>query len=53
MSCMGMPRRYSSPGPSPVRVWALDETLNIFPNPPVANRHALVWNTCRSPVANS
>ncbi len=53
MSSIGMPRRYSRPGPSPVNEWAFDEILNIFPKPPEANRIAFVWKTWRSPVASS
>ena len=53
MSCRGMPRRKSRPGPSPVRLTALDDTLNMRPKPPVANSTALVAKTWRSPVASS
>ncbi len=53
MSSSGIPRRNSRPGPSPVRAWALEVTLNILPKPPVANSSPLVAKTWRSPVASS
>src|SRR5664280_2752976 len=34
MSSSGRPLRQMIPGPSPVRVWALEETLYILPKPP-------------------
>ena len=45
MSSSGIPRRKSRPGPSPVSEWALDETLNIFPKPPLVKSTAFVRNT--------
>ena len=53
MSSSGSPRRNSTAGPSPVSVWAFEETLNIRPYPPVAYRTALARNTWISPVASS
>jgi len=53
MSSSGRPRRYSTAGPSPVRAWALEVTLNILPKPPVQKTTDLALNTCSSPVASS
>ena len=53
MSSSGMPRRKAIAGPSPVRAWAFEETLE---HPAVAaggEQDALAWKTWSSPVAIS